>query len=77
MDLLGKKMEDLKLEIYEVTRGKYIDFFTQKLQATSALVENIEKVSGDLHDAKEKIENDVSKFNLLYLGLISEHMSLA
>lgn len=59
MDLLGKKMEDLKLEIFEVTRGKYVDFFTQKLQATSALVENVEKVSGDLHDAKEKIENDV------------------
>lgn len=62
MDLLGKKMEDLKLEIFEVTRGKYVDFFTQKLQATSALVENVEKVSGDLHDAKEKIENDVSIF---------------
>lgn len=60
MDLLGKKMEDLKLEIFEVTRGKYVDFFTQKLQATSALVENVEKVSWDLHDAKEKIENDVS-----------------
>ncbi|XP_061173737.1 centromere/kinetochore protein zw10 homolog isoform X2 [Saccostrea echinata] len=59
MEVLSKKMEDLKLEVYEVTKGKYVDFFPQRLQTTLSLKENVDKVTEDLHEAKEKIENEV------------------
>lgn len=61
MEMLGKKMDDLKLEVYEVTKGKYETFFPQKFQTTSALKENVDKVLGDFTEAKEKIESEVSE----------------
>lgn len=61
MEMLGKKMDDLKLEVFEVTKGKYETFFPQKFQTTAALKENVDKVLGDFTEAKEKIESEVSE----------------
>jgi hypothetical protein len=74
MDILGKKMKDLKLEVYEVTKGKYVEFFPQRFQSTSALIENVNKVSEDLTEAKDKIQNEVcTKFYMYTAGYFSLH----
>jgi hypothetical protein len=57
---LSKKIDSLKLEVYEITSNKYTNFLPQ-LHNTEQLVNDVEAVKTEMDDIANRIENQVIK----------------
>ncbi|XP_033735507.1 centromere/kinetochore protein zw10 homolog [Pecten maximus] len=64
LDALTKQIDSLKIQVYEVTHNKYVDF--QSTMGTSEeLAENVERISKEMSDVSDRIENEIkSQLNM-------------
>ncbi|OWF53385.1 centromere/kinetochore protein zw10 homolog [Mizuhopecten yessoensis] len=64
LDALTKQIDSLKIQVFEVTHNKYIDF--QSTMSTSEeLAENVERISKEMSDVSDRIENEIkSQLNM-------------
>lgn len=61
---LSKKIDSLKLEVYEITTNKYTSFLPQ-LHSTEQLVSDVETLKTEMDDIANKIENQIkSQLNM-------------
>ena len=55
---LSKKIDNLKLQVYDVTVNKYANFIP-KLHSTEQLVSDVAAIKEEMDEVSSKIENEV------------------
>ncbi|XP_060070552.1 centromere/kinetochore protein zw10 homolog [Ylistrum balloti] len=64
LDALTKQIDSLKMQVFEVTNNKYIDF-NSTMSTSEELAENVERISKEMSDVSDRIENEIkSQLNM-------------
>lgn len=69
MEILTKKVDDLKLQVHNVTTNNYVDFYPN-LATSRDLRDNLDQVSTEMQEVADKIENEVCISFCFYLILV-------
>ena len=62
---LSKKIDNLKLQVYDITVNKYANF-VPKLHSTEQLVSDVAAIKEEMDEVSSKIENEVCIYIYMY-----------
>lgn len=69
LSMLGRRMEELKMEIHSATSGASATFttFEPSFDVTTTLADKVKAISEEMQELSEKIDTDVKKSFSLFV----------